>query len=276
MDQSSLIESLEEKIQITKERIAQIKNSESEQSIDIDLVLQHLRECYEKALQLRAQRFSSEASNGNKASSMIERSEAISEEEFDPKEKMDEAPLEATKKGLSSTREESPDNYDEKEQVSANETQDPSSFASSDQEESTQGHENQYHSDAPISAQGQTQKAQPLHEKYRTQANSSLNDRLKNYQQNKALADKWQLSPINDLKAAIKLNERQSFIKELFKGDTEAYREVIRNLNEDFNQYNEALHYLETDVKPHYNWNEESETTAKFVELVYRRFMKKD
>jgi len=112
---------------------------------------------------------------------------------------------------------------------------------------------------------------QPIHEKFRGQQ-ASLNERLQEKEKSRALADKFQLTPIADLKVAIGLNERAVFIKELFKGDKEAFYRTIEQLNH-FQTYQEALAYLDGNIKQEFEWDETGKTVEHFMELIYRRFM---
>lgn len=277
MEYNKIIPLLEEKLALSQEQLERIKGQEAPSAIDIDLFLKHLRDCYEMGLKLD----STSAEEGKPESTTEEEKaiqqddEAVSEEEFDPSAMADEVSL--------GNQEEEPIAGTEIEETASEVPQDSPEPNSVPHESTlTKEGENAKKNEAydtppkneePLQSNEQASSSTPLHEKFRNQAHSSLNDQLKQRQQNKALADKWQLSPIQDLKAAIKLNDRQSFIKDLFKGDTEAYREVVKHINEDLSSYSEALNYLEQTIKPTYNWNEESETTAKFVELVYRRFL---
>ena len=86
----------------------------------------------------------------------------------------------------------------------------------------------------------------------------------------KDIADKLQsqiLGTISDIKSAISLNDKIWFIKELFDGSTEKYDKTVDLLN-NCNNLDEALKYSNNNFK----WDQESQSTKKFLELVYRRF----
>ncbi len=88
----------------------------------------------------------------------------------------------------------------------------------------------------------------------------------------RSLADRFKNAPISDLRAAIGLNERANFIRDLFHGNREAYFQTLEQLNA-AHDYQEAVVYLENSVKEAYGWNEQHETVQAFMELVYRRFL---
>ena len=86
----------------------------------------------------------------------------------------------------------------------------------------------------------------------------------------KDIADKLQsqiLGTISDIKSAISLNDKIWFIKELFDGSTEKYDKTVDLLN-NCNNLDEALKYLDNNFK----WDQESQSTKKFLEVIYRRF----
>jgi hypothetical protein len=104
---------------------------------------------------------------------------------------------------------------------------------------------------------------------YTTQPQESLNDRLaKSVTQAPSVAQKHEHTPIADLKRAITLNQRFQFSKELFKGNNQDYEVAIDRLNN--TNRDEAFRQLE-QLRSKYAWNNESQITQDFVELVERR-----
>jgi hypothetical protein len=97
----------------------------------------------------------------------------------------------------------------------------------------------------------------------------SLNDRLsKSVGSTSTVAQKMEHTPIPDLKRAITLNQRFQFSKELFKGNNQEYEVAIDRLNNTSRE--EALRQLE-QLKSKYVWNNESQVTQDFIELIERR-----
>jgi hypothetical protein len=100
-------------------------------------------------------------------------------------------------------------------------------------------------------------------------AAESLNDRLsKAVGAVNTLAQRLEHTPIPDLKRAITLNQRFQFSKELFKGNNQDYEVAIDRLNS-INR-DEALSHLE-QLKSKYAWNNESQVTLDFIDLIERR-----
>jgi hypothetical protein len=97
----------------------------------------------------------------------------------------------------------------------------------------------------------------------------SINDRLSKTVGNvSSVAQKHEHTPIADLKRAITLNQRFQFSKELFKGNNQEYEVAIDRLNN--TNRDEAFRQLDA-LKTKYSWNNESQVTQDFVELIERR-----
>lgn len=93
----------------------------------------------------------------------------------------------------------------------------------------------------------------------------TLNDTLG---ENKAPDSKLTNGPITSLKAAIGLNDRFLFTREIFNNNAAKYNEVIDNLDK-MDQIQEAVEYLRSNLTMQKN-----EASMKFVELLKRRFTK--
>jgi hypothetical protein len=74
--------------------------------------------------------------------------------------------------------------------------------------------------------------------------------------------------PISSLRAAIGLNDRFLFIREIFNNNTEKYNTVIENLDK-LETIQQAVEYLKANLSLQKN-----DTSMKFVELLKRRFSK--
>jgi hypothetical protein len=98
----------------------------------------------------------------------------------------------------------------------------------------------------------------------------SLHDKLTASREDKSLAVKLSKNPVTDLKKSIGINEKFSFINELFDGDMNRYTEVIDKLNHCAG-YGEASGMLESLAGAH-GWNADGESFGKLKELVERRF----
>jgi len=85
-----------------------------------------------------------------------------------------------------------------------------------------------------------------------------------------AVADRLQMSGINDLREAIGINDKFLFINELFNGDLERYNKVINELN-GFSGLSGAQTYL-TELQVQYQWAENGPAYQKLNVLLERKF----
>lgn len=88
------------------------------------------------------------------------------------------------------------------------------------------------------------------------------------------LFEKAQPKSINDKFASniqIGLNDRIAFVKNLFDGEQESYNRVVSQLNT-FKSEQEAKEFINTMVKPDYNWSEHEELELRFLEIIDRKF----
>lgn len=92
----------------------------------------------------------------------------------------------------------------------------------------------------------------------------SLNDLITD--QNK-LEFKLSNRPVSSIQAAIGINDRFQYIRELFDGDNQKFLEAVKTLDSKQN-IKEAVDYLRNNFK----WKK-NETSLKFVNLVKRRFL---
>ncbi|NVJ88721.1 MAG: hypothetical protein HWD82_04700 [Flavobacteriaceae bacterium] len=69
----------------------------------------------------------------------------------------------------------------------------------------------------------------------------------------------------------IGLNDRITFVKNLFNGEQENYNRVISQLNT-FKTEKEAKKFINKMVKPDYNWDEHEDLEERFMDIVSRKF----
>ncbi len=79
------------------------------------------------------------------------------------------------------------------------------------------------------------------------------------------------VQPVTNLKAAITLNDKLLYIKDLFNGYSLAYSEAIEILNR-FNTFEEANRFLNKNYISKNNWEAKPETMDKFFTLLKRRY----
>jgi hypothetical protein len=78
-------------------------------------------------------------------------------------------------------------------------------------------------------------------------------------------------APIKDIKAAISLNDKLLFVKDLFNGYSLAYSEAIEIVNR-FTSFEEADRFLKTNYVTKNNWEGKKATADKFYALLKRRY----
>lgn len=107
----------------------------------------------------------------------------------------------------------------------------------------------------------------------RTEANSRLGDSfLKGKSVNDIITDQNKLEyklsnrPVSSIQAAIGINDRFQYIRELFDGDSDKFLETVKTLDS-MQNIKEAVDFLRRNFK----WKK-NETSLKFVNLVKRRF----
>ena len=103
----------------------------------------------------------------------------------------------------------------------------------------------------------------------RTPGGESLNDKLK--QGKTEVLEFLKETPVKDLRKAIGINDRFSFINELFRGDEAMYERSIKTIN-GFNIFPEAEYWIMRELKTKLGWNPENEVALHFDQLVRRRF----
>ncbi len=107
-----------------------------------------------------------------------------------------------------------------------------------------------------------------INEKF--EGKNSLNDVFKNTKKN-SLADKLKFSPIDNLKSHININQKFSFVSNLFNGDNDNYNQAIEKLN-NFQSSDDARVFL-NELSQKNNWDAEDGNVIAFVELVERKYM---
>jgi len=108
-----------------------------------------------------------------------------------------------------------------------------------------------------------------IHEKY-AKSEPSLHEKLASAKK-EGIADKVQKGPITDIKSAISLNLRISFIKDLFQGDQKEYKKMVDFLAKCKN-YSEAKMFITGEKEKRAYWNEKQDLVDTLMELLERRF----
>jgi len=106
-----------------------------------------------------------------------------------------------------------------------------------------------------------------LAEKFK-KSQPQINELLAQSLHKKDLSSVMQTKSIKDIEAAVDINERFQFVRELFNGDNELYSKTIKILNSSAN-FNEAFNYIHQN----FTWNLEHEIAQKLLDLVRRRYI---
>ena len=77
-----------------------------------------------------------------------------------------------------------------------------------------------------------------------------------------------QSSPIKTIIGSMGINDKFIFIRELFHGDAELFRQTLENLDSS-RDYSSACNY----IADKFNWNMESETVESLLSLIRRKFI---
>jgi hypothetical protein len=96
--------------------------------------------------------------------------------------------------------------------------------------------------------------------------NEALTDRSRKNQ--KDISSMMQNKPIQSIESAIGINDKFIFIKELFNGNAQQYKETLDLLN-NTSDFNTAVQYIEQ----HFSWDMESEAVMKLLDLLRRRYI---
>ena len=115
---------------------------------------------------------------------------------------------------------------------------------------------------------GQRPSKKEIHESI-VEPKESLNDRLK--QEKIEVVHVLKEVPIKDLRKGIGINDRFTFVSELFRGDDAMYERSIKTIN-GFSVLSEAEYWMNRELKFKLGWNDSKEIVQHFYQLVRRRF----
>ena len=104
------------------------------------------------------------------------------------------------------------------------------------------------------------------------QTDESINERISKGMTKETLAQKHAKSAIQDIQKYIGINQRFSFIKNLFNDDKAAYDDAVAKLNT-CASFLEADDFIHNELFEKYNWDENTVHVIKFIDLVERRYL---
>lgn len=104
------------------------------------------------------------------------------------------------------------------------------------------------------------------------QEDQSINERISQGKAKESLAQKHAKKAISNIEKSIGLNQRFSFIKNLFGNDKDAYNEAVNKLNS-CASFIEADDYIHNVLMDKFKWDENTVHVIKFIELIERRYL---
>lgn len=106
------------------------------------------------------------------------------------------------------------------------------------------------------------------------QEDETINDRISKGMTKETLAQKHAKKAISDIEKSIGVNQRFSFIKNLFNNNKEDYQAAVAKLNS-CASYLEADDYIHNELMPKYEWDENTVHVIKFIDIIERRYIPK-
>lgn len=98
----------------------------------------------------------------------------------------------------------------------------------------------------------------------------SLNDLFNEHREDNSISGQYQRAKVGDLTKAISINDKFTYIRELFHNKGEDFSAAIKQLN-DCNNMGEAFDCLE-NLKQKYYWDSSSDAYLSFCDLLRRKY----
>ena len=111
---------------------------------------------------------------------------------------------------------------------------------------------------------------EPSPSRFQATPKRSLNDLFQQQGEDHSLGAQFQNAKVSDLTKAISINDKFTYIKELFNNKGEEFSAAITQLNQCRNM-EEAFNTLET-LKQKYYWDSTSNTYLSLCDLLRRKF----
>ncbi len=100
----------------------------------------------------------------------------------------------------------------------------------------------------------------------------SLHEKLSEKKAEANLSDKLSRKRIENLKAAIGINDKFSFINHLFDGSSDDYNEALEYL-ENCGNYTEAETYVKNQLSSKFSWEQDNPAMPRFMEFLEKRYL---
>lgn len=292
MDKSSLLEDIFKSIEKIEEDYKAIKKKELVNELEIELFVSKTRYLYEKSIALKyISKFVNQNAEGdniitNKISLPIIEEE-VEEESLKPEQN---TPINKADDLINaiSVKEEQKEKQDEviesyiKDEEKIDDQYHVSEFddtenQTKENEEIIEEKANENTSDEELSVeeaevQQKMEHIADLNSKLRQENKTSLYERFSQLDKQGDLLNKFQQSPIQDLKKAVGLNERYLFSKTLFNNEMSALIDALDKLNK-MESFDDALKFISTEYDEKYNWKEHGEEQLLFINTIKRKFV---
>ncbi len=119
----------------------------------------------------------------------------------------------------------------------------------------------------PETEPGAKTKSEVLGDRF-IQPHSFINEKVASRQNLRDISSVLQSRPISNIESSIGLNDKFTFIRELFNGDQALYAATIKRLDNS-SDFDEATNYLNQNFK----WDMENVTVQRLLDLVRRKYL---
>lgn len=109
-------------------------------------------------------------------------------------------------------------------------------------------------------------------DKSQTNLMDAIGEGDKKEESSPSLSERLGKTKVEDIHAAIGINQKFLFMNNLFMGEKELYDSAIDRLNK-FSSLDDAHNYINAELADQYKWDKESDAYEKFISLVERRYL---
>ena len=301
MDKSSLLEDIFKSIEKIEEDYKAIKKKELVNELEIELFVSKTRYLYEKSIALKyISKFVNQNAEGENIKTNIISTPVIEEE---IEEEVEEKSLKPEQNNpinkaddLNNTISVKEEQKEEQDEVIENNLMDEekiniesesitlavsdniipnTEIEISDEDDADAGEEKGNKLETDKNQEDVYQKIEQiadLNSKLRQENKTSLYERFSQLDKQGDLLNKFQQTPIQDLKKSVGLNERYLFSKTLFNNEMSALIDALDKLNK-MESFDDALKFISTEYDEKYNWKEHGEEQLLFINTIKRKFV---
>lgn len=253
MNFDQTLENILNQIKEVENKTLSLQNNGEIKKIEMDLLLQRVRELYDQLLSL-----SQDSRADQTISTSRKQTETESKQpEYEPEQQATAEEKQPTSNAGAQTANNSADSIPEEKSTKEEPEEEPHTPV---QEADIQTEKTRNVSDKQESPEIVADRFQ--------NTKTFMHDNLVKKQAKSDVSSKMQSKPIHDLNKAIGVNDKFLFVRELFEGNRDRYHEALQIINE-IPTYEEA----ETYISESFDWNWEKPEVKKFMDLVKRKFI---